>query len=58
MTSILLTPRWTTPVALVALAMPVALAGQDTVHRRERRCYPDEPFDARRQARDGMAGVC
>ncbi len=26
---ILLTPRWTTPLALVALALPVALAGQD-----------------------------
>ncbi len=29
MTSILLTPRWTTPLALVAVAMPVVLAGHD-----------------------------
>ena len=31
MTSILLAPRWTTPLALVAVAMPVALAGQDVL---------------------------
>ena len=31
MTRTLLIPRWTTPLALVAVAMPVALAGQDAL---------------------------